>query len=213
MGTIPAAPAAPGSRGKRQDDSVRVRGLHLLWGGESTLPSVLTVTQGGAARVHAAPDGAWEEQRGWQVPPQVCCTAYDAASGRLAVGCEGAELRLYDAATGELAFTFKGGKPNMGAELAACCKLCRPFNPCQLLKQRHKCAASTDPHPTCPPSQSASWTSRGTQRWPSCRLRLAAQPAPAFWWARGTTKCGCTMQRPASGRRWSWRGARRASPA
>lgn len=126
VGSIPAAPppAAPSSSGTlKKEDAVRVRGLHLLWGGSgggdasSSLPAVLSVTQGGTARVHAPPEqpgGAWEQLRSWQVPQNVCCTAYDADSGRLAVGCEGAELRLFDAATGELAFQFKGGKPNKG---------------------------------------------------------------------------------------------------
>lgn len=123
LGSIPPAPAGAASgSAKQQEEAVRVRGLHLLWGDaadgdERSLPAVLTVTQGGTARVHAPAagrGGAWEEQRAWQVPPQVCCTAYDAPSGRLAVGCEGAELRLFDTATGELAFAFKGGKPNKG---------------------------------------------------------------------------------------------------
>ncbi|PRW58950.1 WD repeat-containing 74 [Chlorella sorokiniana] len=136
LGSIPpAAPAASGGSKQQQEDAVRVRGLHLIWGSDgagngssssgSSLPAVLSVTQSGTARVHTAaaagqqpPDGgsaapaAWEQQRSWQVPPQVCCTAYDPAIGRLAVGCEGAELRLFDAASGELVFTFKGGKPN-----------------------------------------------------------------------------------------------------
>ena len=128
LGAIPPAapPAGSGGSGKQAEEAVRVRGLHLMWsskdGGASALPAVLSVTQGGTARVHAAAaeqpqagGAAWEQLRSWQVPPQVCCTAYDAGSGRLAVGCEGAELRLFDAATGELAFAFKGGKPNKGA--------------------------------------------------------------------------------------------------
>ena len=146
LGTIPpAAPAAKGSNGsgKQQEDAARVRGLHLIWGSSGSLPAVLSVTQGGTARVHSAAaaaageqpqDGgsaapaAWEQQRSWQVPPQVCSTAYDAASGRLAVGCEGAELRLFDASSGELAFAFKGGKPNKGANgrwcsVVVCCRL------------------------------------------------------------------------------------------
>ncbi|KAL4434253.1 hypothetical protein ABPG75_000694 [Micractinium tetrahymenae] len=134
LGTIPSAGSPAGNGTKQAADAGRVRGLHLLWGeGESAggLPGVLSVTQGGAARVHvpvpaaAAADGqqeqqqqqqqhaAWEERRAWQVPAEVCCTAYDPASGRLAVGCLGAELRLFDVASGELAFAFKGGKPNM----------------------------------------------------------------------------------------------------
>jgi hypothetical protein len=145
LGSIPPAAASSsggsgggagsGSKQQQQQDAVRVRGLHLLWGsssgsgGDATLPSVLSVTQGGTARLHTpvaaaaaaaaagepqARAGSWEQQRSWQVPAEVCCTAYDAASGRLAVGCQGAELRLFDVPTGELAFTFKGGKPNMG---------------------------------------------------------------------------------------------------
>lgn len=133
LGTIPpAGPAAGSGSSKGQEEAARVRGLHLVWGssdaedGDSgSLPAVLSVTQGGTARLHAPAAGeqpggsgaapaVWEQQRSWQVPPQVCCTAYDPASGRLAVGCEGAELRLFDAASGELAFAFKGGKPNKG---------------------------------------------------------------------------------------------------
>ena len=134
LGSIPPAAAPAGSKGKQAEEAVHVRGLHLLWGDDAAegLPAVLSVTQGGTARVHCSltqqqaaqqqggvqqqqqRGGAWEERRSWQVPPEVCCTAYDAASGRLAVGCQGAELRLFEASSGELVFTFKGGKPNMG---------------------------------------------------------------------------------------------------
>lgn len=135
LGTIPPASSPAGNGSGQAAGAGRVRGLHLLWGeGEaaSGLPAVLSVTQGGMARLHAPvpADGqqqqqkaqqqqqqqaaAWQERRAWQVPAEVCCTAYDPASGRLAVGCQGAELRLFDVASGELAFAFKGGKPNMG---------------------------------------------------------------------------------------------------
>ncbi|KAL4424916.1 hypothetical protein ABPG77_009645 [Micractinium sp. CCAP 211/92] len=134
LGTIPPASSPAGNGSGQAADAGRVRGLHLLWGeGEAAggLPAVLSVTQGGMARLHAPvpADGqqqqqeaqqqqqqqaaAWQERRAWQVPAEVCCTAYDPGSGRLAVGCQGAELRLFDVASGELAFAFKGGKPNM----------------------------------------------------------------------------------------------------
>jgi hypothetical protein len=137
LGSIDPAPTTIqgiGSSKQQQEDAVRVRGLHLLWhdgssgingnesSAESPLSSVLSVTEGGTVRVHtpaAGCRGTWEQQLSWQVPADVCCTAYDAASGRLAVGCKGAELRLFDCATGELVFAFKGGKPNMGAERLA----------------------------------------------------------------------------------------------
>ncbi|EFN57603.1 hypothetical protein CHLNCDRAFT_143321 [Chlorella variabilis] len=132
LGTIPATPitaAGSGSAPQQQQDAVRVRGLHLLWGaggsgsgsngggaeGPPPLPSVLSVTEGGTASVHApaaGSRGSWEQQASWQVPAGVCCTAYDPATGRLAVGCQGTELRLYDCASGDLVFAFKGGKPN-----------------------------------------------------------------------------------------------------
>ena len=135
LGTIPATPitaAGSGSAPQQQQDAVRVRGLHLLWGaggsgsgsngggaeGPPPLPSVLSVTEGGTASVHApaaGSRGSWEQQASWQVPAGVCCTAYDPATGRLAVGCQGTELRLYDCASGDLVFAFKGGKPNSGA--------------------------------------------------------------------------------------------------
>lgn len=156
LGTIPPA----GSGGKQAADVGRVRGLHLLWGeGEAAggLPAVLSVTQGGWARLHAPVPAAlaaeqqqqqqavgWQERRAWQVPAEVCCTAYDPASGRLAVGCQGAELRLFDVASGELAFAFKGGKPNMGergdrAGPAGCAgvPLRQRLKPCRLACPEH----------------------------------------------------------------------------
>jgi hypothetical protein len=128
LGDIPAAGNSSGSaqqqqqQQQQQQDAGRVRGLHLLWSGSDGLPAVLSVTQGGNARLHepAAMDGAsgrgsWEQTRSWQVPAEVCCTAYDPSSNRLAVGCKGAELRLFDVGSGELVFAFKGGRPNKGA--------------------------------------------------------------------------------------------------
>ncbi|KAI3438930.1 hypothetical protein D9Q98_001344 [Chlorella vulgaris] len=121
VATIPAVAAgsdsqqpSPPQQGEEQADAVRVHGLHLLWDNEAmgSLPAVLSVTQGGIARLHSPAGGSWEQQRSWQVPDKVCCTAYDPASSRLAVGCQGTELRLFDVTTGELVFAFKGGKPN-----------------------------------------------------------------------------------------------------
>lgn len=123
VATIPAVAAgsdsqqpSPPQQGEEQADAVRVHGLHLLWDNEAmgSLPAVLSVTQGGIARLHSPAGGSWEQQRSWQVPDKVCCTAYDPASSRLAVGCQGTELRLFDVTTGELVFAFKGGKPNKG---------------------------------------------------------------------------------------------------
>lgn len=126
------APVAASSSGGDMDsaaDASRIAGLHLLWGeadGSSGLPTVLSVTHGGAARLHAPQppaEGAggetgggcssWHQLRTWATPPQVCCTALDAGSATLAVGCQGAELRLFDVSTGALTWAAKGGKPNM----------------------------------------------------------------------------------------------------
>lgn len=128
LGDIPCA-SSSGSDGGRaqqqqqqQEDASRVRGLHLIWSSREGLPAVLSVTQGGTARLHtpaaagsASGRGSWEEARSWQVPGEVCCTAYDPPSNRLAVGCKGAELRLFDVGSGDLVFAFKGGRPNKGA--------------------------------------------------------------------------------------------------
>lgn len=135
-----AAEVGPGAA------ATRLAGLHLLWGGSSCsgggaeaegssscLPSVLSVFQGGMARLltwdaaaaasATAADGssssgggsAWREVLSWATPAQVCCTAYDSSTsgGTLAVGCQGAELRLFDTTTGQLAWAAKGGRPNM----------------------------------------------------------------------------------------------------
>lgn len=190
LGSIPLAspPAANGSAAASAE-AAAVRGLHWVWGGAAAEgaaapPTLLSVTQGGAVRLHAAAaDGdssSWQELRAWQVPADVCCTvgvlagqprepeqipqrdfaaawhagarplctlchpcgccvpshpraasnhwhlqdrlsdnplslalqAYDPGSSTLAVGCQGAELRLFDAATGQLSFAAKGGKPS-----------------------------------------------------------------------------------------------------
>lgn len=218
IGSIPAVPLEPkaGGSAAQREDAVRIRGLHLLWGGAdadgSSLPAVLSVTQGGTARVHAPAPGeapAWEQRRAWQVPPQVCCTAYDPPSGRLAVGCEGAELRLFDAGSGELAFTFKGGKPNMGGCSRGGCSRGAEEEPdlerwhgrvhTGRAPASHLCSAqavrvSHHPQPlAC--LQWGWWTSPGTPRSPSCRPPAAAvaatrrgRPAAACWWARDTTR-------------------------
>lgn len=66
---------------------------------------------------------------GFSCPPQVTCAAYHAPSGQLAVGCEGAELKVYTiswqgegdakdtdskdtAVSGTLTYSAKGGKPD-----------------------------------------------------------------------------------------------------
>ncbi|GAB4816703.1 hypothetical protein N2152v2_003749 [Parachlorella kessleri] len=134
LASIPAA--APASNGasngsssssssiSSHSEAAAVRGLHWVWAGGAAegapaLPALLTVTQGGAARLHAAvpwpteDEGtSWEQLRAWQVPVEVCCTAYDPGSSRLAVGCQGTELRLFDAAAGQLVYAAKGGRPN-----------------------------------------------------------------------------------------------------
>jgi ribosome biogenesis protein NSA1 len=107
-----AAAAAPGG------GATAIAGVHFLYDAAdaAAAPLLLSVTAGGAVAVHARAAGAAvdastpaTELRAWAAPPDVWSSAL--AGGALAIGCRGAELRLYDAATGELAFTAKGGKP------------------------------------------------------------------------------------------------------
>jgi hypothetical protein len=81
----PAATPSNGgsSSASKASEAAVVKGLHWVWGGAAaqgapTTPALLSVTQGGTARLHAAPaaggSGAWEQLREWQVPPDVCCT-------------------------------------------------------------------------------------------------------------------------------------------
>jgi ribosome biogenesis protein NSA1 len=88
-------------------------------GGGAT-PVVISCTAGGAARLHANA----KVLASFKVPAGVACSALDTATGVLAVGAQGAELRLYDLSqapgpskNGELAkleplFAAKGAKPN-----------------------------------------------------------------------------------------------------
>jgi ribosome biogenesis protein NSA1 len=125
--TLVSLQAAPTSQLGKEDAAVA--GLHLVWDHtdaeskeeeESTVPSVLTVTRGGAARLHApsattANPAAqeWSVAREWTVPSDVASTAYDPASASLAVACKGTELRVFSVTTGELVYAAKGGRPNM----------------------------------------------------------------------------------------------------
>ena len=88
LGAIPAAaPAANGSGSSAAAaEAAALRGLHWVWGGGAAAPALLSVMQGGAARLHAAAEdddadgaegssgSAWRELRSWQVPSNVCCT-------------------------------------------------------------------------------------------------------------------------------------------
>ena len=92
-----------------------VQGLHVRFPGSNAAATVVSVSASGAARMHTAgEDGSATELASWTVPATVCCSALDPASDRLAVGSEGAELRVYDLAAPSQppAYTAKGGKPN-----------------------------------------------------------------------------------------------------
>jgi ribosome biogenesis protein NSA1 len=108
-----AAAAAPGG------GATAIAGVHFLFQDAADAAAallLLSVTAGGAVAIHAPASGdaantsaPATELRAWAAPPDAWSSAL--AGGALAVGCRGAELRLYDAATGELAFTAKGGRP------------------------------------------------------------------------------------------------------
>lgn len=88
--------------------------------GGGAAPVVVSCTAGGAARLHANA----KELASWKVPAGTCCSALDPAAGVLALGAQGAELRLYDLAQApgassggalgklEPLFAAKGAKPN-----------------------------------------------------------------------------------------------------
>lgn len=97
-----------------------IEGLHICYQGpacSSTDPVVISVAASGCARIHSAPqDGSGEAElrHSWSVPATVCCSAFEEATARLAIGSQGAELRIFDAASREQPiFAAKGGKPNM----------------------------------------------------------------------------------------------------
>ena len=93
-------------------------------------PVIISCTAGGIARLHASssslssssPGGdksasgtsSVKELLSFKIPATVCCSALDEPTGFLAVGSQGAELRVFDIALPDqpAVFTAKGSKPN-----------------------------------------------------------------------------------------------------
>lgn len=75
---------------------------------------VTVVRHDGVGRVYDVVDGDGSHVGEFRCPPKVTCSAHDGGSGRLAVGCHGAELKVYDMLdeSRSVVFAGKGGKPN-----------------------------------------------------------------------------------------------------
>ena len=73
---------------------------------------VSVLREDGVGRVYTVGDESHVGE--FRCPPKVTCSAHDGGSGRLAVGCQGAELKVYDMLdeSRSVVFAGKGGKPN-----------------------------------------------------------------------------------------------------
>jgi ribosome biogenesis protein NSA1 len=112
-------------------DSQSIEGLHVCFSGPAAAaasPVIISCTAGGTARLHAAASSSpskddssndttnskAKELLSFKIPATVCCSALDEPTGYLAVGSQGAELRVYNLALPDqpAVFTAKGAKPN-----------------------------------------------------------------------------------------------------
>jgi ribosome biogenesis protein NSA1 len=108
-------------------DSASIEGLHVCFSGPAAAaasPVIISCTAGGSARLHAAPSSSSPEDDpmstkarvlvSFKVPATVCCSVLDEPTGFLAVGSQGAELRVFDLALPDqpAVFNAKGSKPN-----------------------------------------------------------------------------------------------------
>ncbi len=81
-------------------------------------PVIISCTAGGTARLHAAENSSTtakpKELVSFKIPATLCCSDLDEPTGYLAVGSQGAELRVYNLALPDqpAVFTAKGSKPN-----------------------------------------------------------------------------------------------------
>lgn len=78
---------------------------------------VVRVMEHGTVQVFSLDGTAEDPLVEWTCPPKAICSAYNASSRKLAVGCEGAELKVYAVSDtceggGAQCFAGKGGKPN-----------------------------------------------------------------------------------------------------
>ena len=111
--TAGAAPAAPILVSSSANGTARIHSLHITGTGNDTIDNETTTTSSTVSTTVRAT---------WKVPATVCCTALEESASLLAVGSQGAELRLYDLSRPEgsdsstavavPAFTAKGPKPN-----------------------------------------------------------------------------------------------------
>jgi WD40 repeat protein len=94
------------------DGAVSVASIHGIVPSGSHALSLCALEQGGVVKLY---DASLKEQLAtFSCPPHVTCSAYHAPSGQLAVGCQGAELKMYSLSedVGTLTYNAKGGKPD-----------------------------------------------------------------------------------------------------
>lgn len=109
LGTGATAWGVNGNETTKND--VGCASAHWIMGEEER---VVRVMEHGAAQVFSLDDKASNPLFEWTCPPKVLCSAYNASSRKLAVGCEGAELKVYSVSDrkGAACYAAKGGKPN-----------------------------------------------------------------------------------------------------
>jgi WD40 repeat protein len=96
----------------RADDSLSIASIHGLCMSEANT-RICAIQKGGTVGVYDVRPGI-SQVYSFSCPPNVACSAYHAGSGQLAIGCQGAELKLYsvDEKNGALSYNGKGGKPD-----------------------------------------------------------------------------------------------------
>jgi len=122
---INAKESATQRKSSISDESASIEGLHVCFSGPAAAaasPVIVSTTAGGSARLHAANstnDSTYtttkaKELVSFKIPTSVCCSAIEESAGLLAVGSQGAELRVYNLALPEqpTVFAAKGSKPN-----------------------------------------------------------------------------------------------------
>jgi ribosome biogenesis protein NSA1 len=122
------APESSTQKSSIPNEAASIEGLHVCFSGPAAAaasPVIISCTAGGSARLHAAypaEDSTTtavaatkvKELVSFKIPASVCCSAVEESVGFLAVGSQGAELRVYNLALPDqpTVFAAKGSKPN-----------------------------------------------------------------------------------------------------
>ena len=117
---VESATAMPSAKDRDDDeeDGNAIHGLHAFYEGSHATGhlerlALLFITRDGCVNFSRPFSLETPDVLAWRCPPEVCCSDIDIPSQTLAVGCRGAELRLYSLETPQVPiFNAKGGRPN-----------------------------------------------------------------------------------------------------